>query len=334
LKKYLEQKDDLHAGRKPRPALESLTVKDLINEFLNHKKGRVQTGELTRRMFDDYKAACDLLIEQFGKSRLVDDLGPDDFSEVRNKLAGKWGPHRLAGTIQRIRSVFKFAFDEKLIGRPVSFGQSFKGPSKRTFRLERAAQGPKLFTQKEILELLAEAGTHLRAMILLGINCGYGNSDCGTLPLSAVNLETGWIDYPRPKTGIPRRCALWPETVDALKQSLAKRPEPKDSKDSGLVFITKYGMSWAKDTSTNPVSQETAKLLRSLKINGRKGLGFYTLRHVFRTIADESKDQVAVDFIMGHADDSMAGHYREKISDARLKAVAEHVRGWLFGTGT
>jgi hypothetical protein len=48
-------------------------------------------------------------------------------------------------------------------------------------------------------------------------------------------------------------------------------------------------------------------------------------------VADECRDQPAVDFVMGHADPSMAGHYRERISDERLQAVADHVRGWLFG---
>jgi integrase len=63
----------------------------------------------------------------------------------------------------------------------------------------------------------------------------------------------------------------------------------------------------------------------------RRGFGFYTLRHVFRTIADASRDPAAIDLIMGHADPSMGAHYRERIDDARLTAVADYVRNWLFG---
>jgi hypothetical protein len=40
---------------------------------------------------------------------------------------------------------------------------------------------------------------------------------------------------------------------------------------------------------------------------------------------------VACDFIMGHEIPHMSSVYRERISDERLRAVAEHVRRWLFG---
>ena len=69
---------------------------------------------------------------------------------------------------------------------------------------------------------------------------------------------------------------------------------------------------------------------RGLCINGRKGLGFYTLRHVFRTVADEAKDQPAADMVMGHQTPGMAGAYRERIADGRLRAVVDYVRAWLF----
>jgi integrase len=83
-------------------------------------------------------------------------------------------------------------------------------------------------------------------------------------------------------------------------------------------------------TNNNPVTQEFGKLVKKLKLH-RRGLGFYTLRHTFETVAGGSMDQVSVNAIMGHVDASMASAYRERIDDARLVAVAEHVRKWLFG---
>jgi integrase len=330
LAKYLEQKDALHARRKPREASDGVTIKELCNQFLNAKRNMVESGELTNRSWQDYKAACDLIVSHFGKSRLVADLDPEDFAALRNKLAKKWGPVTLGNVIQRIRVAFKFAWDNGLIDRPVRYGQGFKRPSRKVVRIDRARKGPKLFTADEIRHLLAAAGPQLRAMVLLGINGGFGNADCGHLPLSAVDLTTGVIDFPRPKTGIPRRCPLWPETVQAIREVAACRPEPKNVQHAGLVFITKYGLPWSKDATDQTLAKEFGKLLRALHVNGRKGLGFYTLRHSFRTVADETKDQPAVDYIMGHESPHMSTVYREKISDERLKAVTDHVRKWLF----
>ena len=63
----------------------------------------------------------------------------------------------------------------------------------------------------------AGPGVPLKAMVLLGINCGFGNTDCANLPLTALDLDRGWLNYPRPKTGTNRRCHLWPETGAALR---------------------------------------------------------------------------------------------------------------------
>jgi integrase len=330
LKNYEQQAEALHAGRTPRPDPAAATVKDCCNEFIDAKEAQMNNGELSPRTFDGYKTACEFLLAQAGKGRLMADLGPDDFARLRNRLAKRYGPHGLGTAIQCIRCVCKFAFDAGLIDRPVRFGPGFKRPSRKTLRLHRAKQGAKLFTAEEIRAMIGGAGQPLKAMILLGVNCGFGNADCGRLPQSAVDLETGWIDYPRPKTGIPRRCPLWPETAQALREALAVRPNPKNAEHAGLVFVTSKGLSWAKDTNDCPIAKETAKLLKALKINGRKGLGFYTLRHTFRTVADEAKDQPAADHLMGYEVPHMSAVYRERIGDERLKAVADHVRVWLF----
>jgi integrase len=330
LNKYLEQRDELHAGRKPKADPEALTIKQLANAFLNHKRDLLNAGELSPRTWAQYKETCDLLVKHLGKHRLVSDLAPDDFAALRRQQAKRWRPGTLGNFIQRVRVVFKHAADNEVIDGPVRYGQGFKRPSKKTLRVEKARQGHKLFTAEEIRRLLDAASVQIKAMILLGINAALGNADCGRLPLRALDLERGWLDYPRPKTGMERRCPLWPETVRAVKEALARRHEPKAPADAGLVFITRTGQAWHTDTTESPISYEFGKLLRRLGINGRQRPGFYSIRHSFRTIADEAKDQPAADFIMGHEVPHMSSVYRETISDARLKAVSDYVRAWLF----
>ena len=110
---------------------------------------------------------------------------------------------------------------------------------------------------------------------MLALNCGMGNSDCGQLRFRNVDLRGGWLDYPRPKTGVDRRCPLWKETIQAIKTAIEDRPEPNDDAARDFVFITKYGQPWAKDTMANPISAEFRKLLNELSLH-EEGLSFYT----------------------------------------------------------
>jgi hypothetical protein len=76
LKKYLEQKDALHAGRKPREASDGTTIKELVNHFLNAKQALVDAGELSPRTWADYKGACR------GRRRAV----PPDVGRLQGRL--------------------------------------------------------------------------------------------------------------------------------------------------------------------------------------------------------------------------------------------------------
>jgi hypothetical protein len=91
LNKYLAEKDALHSGRKPRPDAEALTVKQLVNKFLNAKTASVEQGRLSQLTWGDYKTATDEMVAEFGKQRLVSDLRPEDFAALRKRMAKKWG---------------------------------------------------------------------------------------------------------------------------------------------------------------------------------------------------------------------------------------------------
>src|SRR5260370_41567798 len=53
LEKYLTQKDDLHAGRKPRPDADALTIKELVNAFLTSTAAPRAAGDVPPRTWDD-----------------------------------------------------------------------------------------------------------------------------------------------------------------------------------------------------------------------------------------------------------------------------------------
>jgi integrase len=330
LQRFLDTRDDLYAGRTPRLGNEGLRVAELCNRFLTSKGRLLDTGEIVQRTFDDYHRTCARIVSFFGRDRRVEDLSPDDFERLRVELAKTRGPVALGSEVTRIRVVMKYAFDQMLIDAPIRYGQSFGKPSKRVLLQHRNSKGPKMFEAADLRRLIDAAGAPLEAMILLGINCGFGPTDLARLPFGILDLDAGWIDYPRPKTGVHRRCPLWPEAVSAIKEAVAVRPEPRDAANADLVFITRYGRPWTDASAKNAITPAFRVLLEEIGIY-RPGVGFYALRHTFETIAGDSRDQIAVDHIMGHARDDMASVYRERIGDDRLRAVTDHVREWLFG---
>ncbi len=338
LERWLHDKDPLLAGRTPRPKSDQLTLRDLVNRFLTSKKHRVDSGELSPRSWRDCDRSCAWIVAEFGRNRLVDDLTADDFERLRRSLSKTRKALAVGNEIGRIRSVFKYGFECGLLEQPVRFGPGFQKPNRKTVRLERQAKtlknGERMFESEELRTIIAEAPQPLKAMILLGANCGYGQSDIGCLTHSAIDLETNWCEHPRPKTAVERRCPLWPETIAALREVVeGPQREPKDDADRGIVFLTSHRRRWSYTSPAgSPVDNcgsEFSKLLKRLNLK-RPGRSFYALRHGFETIGSGAKDQTAVDFLMGHTGQSMSAAYRERIEDSRLVAVTEHVHAWLF----
>ena len=302
---------------------------------MNSKRHLLDTREITQRTFADYYHTCDRIVSEFGRNRLVDDLVADNFEQLQGSLSKTRRPVALGNEIQRVRSIFKYAYENGLIDKPIRYGQAFKKSSKKVIRKARNGNGKWMFEAEELRLILDAAGQPFKAMVLLGINCGFGQTDVSSLPASVIDFDDSWVVIPRPKTGIERRCPLWPETAEALKDAIAKRPRPNEKADDTLVFLTKYGNPWTrvsqgeKHAWVDSIGLQFGKLLKSVSLK-REGLNFYAIRHTFQTVAEECRDLPAVKHVMGHPDDSMSAVYRERISDERLRAVTDTVRVWLW----
>lgn len=297
---------------------DSLTVSDLLDKFIS-AKAKLVPRELSPKTLANYKGAAKTVDTVLG-SKHLDKLAPNDFGRLRERFGKTHGLVALAQDITLVRVIFSWAYKSGYTDGQPRYGTEFNRPRKANLRKAQAARPVRLFSADEVRHILEATTGPLHAMTLLGINCAFGNSDIATLPTSAMN--GAWVDYPRPKTGLPRRCPLWPETAEAVRVNTEYvatkvRPMFKPLKNPGLVFEPMW------------LSRDFTAVLRELNLY-REGRSFYSLRHTFRTVADSLPDRTAINHIMGHAESDMGSHYRHGIDDSRLLAVAEHVRTWLF----
>ena len=123
-------------------------------------------------------------------------LQPVHFSEVLSAINK---PHRSPNTRGKItgqvKSIFKHAYQTQLIDRPANFGPDFAKPPQKVYREHENAKGDQSFTAAEIKMLLRHADVDERAMILLALQGGFGNTEIAELPRTAI--QGGWIECPR-----------------------------------------------------------------------------------------------------------------------------------------
>ncbi len=327
LTRYLAEKDDLEAGRPVRASVtpgDSLTVKKMVAAYLAAKKLSVECGDMTRRTLCEYKSYGTRMIKVFGANTSVEQLGPRDFQRLRADLQKT---HKslftIQGDIPKIKVYFSWAERQGYISRAPRYGDAMARPSRAALERERSQQPSHVFAAGQLQEALASAGPKMKAMILLGINCGFGNTDCATLTEDKLDLKGGWSTLPRRKTGIKRRCPLWPETIDALREALRLRKVASEH-----VFLTIFNEPY----SPRDLSRELTKVLEKAEVGHRD---FYDLRRTCVSIGIQVGDDDALRTIMGHrrvAADMLSVYNRLDVSDERLRAVSNYIHDWLFGS--
>lgn len=346
LDEYLAIARPLHAGKSISeivPVKTSIaTVRQLIGGYMDARKVDMLTGNLHVRTWADYQS----ILKDFGKfvgfalpAVEIGTIHLDRYAaHLRDKL--KVGPRRFNATRAHLFAFLRYCFEVPWIER-FEFGVGFKRAPKGK---QRAGRKNKLIAPLHLRNLIAAADEQLRAMILLGINGGFGNTDCANLPRAAVDLENAIIRFARPKTGIARTVPLWPETVAALAVVMGKRPT------DDLVFRTRHGNPWVRATFNkkgkpvpkDSLAQAFSDLLESIgDVESHqhfrdvyKGVGFYSLRHTFITYANEVRDSDARRHITGRKLAGVDDDYVESFFLPRLKVVTDHVRIRAFDQGS
>ena len=167
------------------------------------------------------------------------------------------------------------------------------------------------------------------SLLLLGVNCGFGNMDIGTLKLADVDLDKATVTHCRSKTGVMRQLKLWPQTVSVLRQYLKyHRGTPAEPQFADRFFIGTRGrpLCWERTDSdgkfrrSDAIKNRFVRLYKKARLKRPYGRGYYALRHFFATqIGICSHDLREVQSVLGHKNISMQFHYR---SDQKEKAIA------------
>jgi integrase len=319
LERYYEQAAYLHSGEIVRSRItdESISIKTLCNLFLDYQESRLHIGEISPRHAYDQTMRLRSFAKFVGPNELVSEVSTFDLQSYRRKLAkDSKAPRTINNYIGTVKAMYRWALDNELItGTP-------RLRAVKSIRVRK--QSRPTFTPSQIQALLRNAAPQMKAMIWLGLNCGFGCTDCGKLQWEDLDLQNGRVRLARSKTGVDRNLPLWPEAIKALKELTIS---------GELVFYTRKGNPWVttkrvidengrvKYTRTDNVTQEFSKLMKNAGIRMEEGVGFYTLRRTAATLTARSGDPFAVQQLLGHADLRMATTYVQDVSEQTDRAI-------------
>jgi len=319
LERYLEQATYLHGGQNyaQKASNGTMALKQLCDLYLEYQHSKVRAGGLSARYYNDQISSLARLMSFLGKGRKINSISTLELQNYKRKLqAGYGSAHRANLHMGAMKAMFHWARKNDILENIPNIDAVSRG--------KIVHQQMYTFNSEQIKRLLSVANPKMRAMILLGLNCGFGCTDCARLKWTDLDFEKRRVQLARNKTGVSRNLPLWPETIKALK---------KIPRSGQLVFYTAEGHPWVRTslkikedvseryTTVNAVTSMFARLLKKVKINAPKGTGFYALRRTAATLAARSGDPFAVQRLLGHANLDMATRYVQDVSEQTDKVI-------------
>ncbi len=326
LESYLSQAAYLHGSNNSQKTVnDSMTLKQLCDIFLKYQFSKVKANAITAQHYNDQVSSLNMLMGFLGQSSRIKDVSTLDLQNYKQKLKKQYNRsgHRLNLHISNLKTLFHWGKKNDILQRIPNIDAISRSKIINKQRI--------VFTHDQISKLLAVADIQMKAMIWLGLNCGFGCTDCSELQWKNLDLVNGRVIFPRGKTGVPRDLPLWPETILAITKV------PRKGK---LVFYTAKGNPFVRNVlkadangkegycPVNTISTKFSRMIKKADMDVPKGTGFYTLRRTAATMAARPGDPFAVQRLLGHANFLMATRYVQDVSKQTDEAV-ENSRRYL-----
>jgi integrase len=341
LERYLAQATYLHGAQSliQKASNGKMTLKQLCDLYLKYQHSRVLAGALpsgllffmlncrtdTPKHYNDQISSLRRLMSFLGQGCKIESISTLDLQNYKRKLQSAYASvDRLNLNISVMKAMFHWARRNDVLENIPNIDAVSKG---KVIHQEKYT-----FNSQQINKLLSAADIKMQAMIWLGLNCGFGCTDCGKLKWRDLDFKSSRVKLARNKTGVRRNLPLWPETIQALKEV------PKSGQ---LVFYTSEGHPWIRTviktngdgereyTSVNRITPTFSRLMKKVGIHAPKGTGFYALRRTSATMAARSGDPFAAQRLLGHVDLTMATRYVQDVSE-EMDRVIENSRKYVL----
>ena len=327
LERYLAQATYLHGAQSllQKASNGKMTLKQLCDLYSQYQHSRVLADNLTPKHYSDQIGSLNRLMSFLGQGCKIESISTLDLQNYKRKLQSHYASaDRLNLNISDMKAMFHWARRNDVLETIPNIDAISKG---KIVHKEMYT-----FNSEQIKKLLSAADVKIQAMIWLGLNCGFGCTDCGKLEWKDLDLKNGRVRLPRNKTGTRRDFPLWPETIQALKEL------PRSGQ---LVFYTSEGHPWVTTvvktksngereyTSVNRITPTFSRLMKKVGMHVPKGTGFYALRRTAATMAARSGDPFAVQRLLGHVDLTMATRYVQDVSE-QTDRVIENSRKYVL----
>ncbi len=319
LENYLTQATFLHGTQSlmQKASNDKMTLRQLVDLYLQYQHARVLADNLTPRHYDEQIYGLNRLTAFLGQGCRIESISTLDMQNYKRKLQTHYASvDRVNLNISIMKAMFHWARRNDVLQNIPNIDAISKS---KVVHKEMYT-----FNSQQINKLLSAADVKMKAMIWLGLNCGFGCTDCGKLQWSDLDFKDGRVKLARNKTGVERNFPLWPETMQALKELPRSGP---------FVFYTSRGHLWIramvktnddgerKYTFVNRITPTFSRLMKKVNIHAPKGTGFYSLRRTAATVAARSGDPFAVQRLLGHVDLTMATRYVQDVSEQTDRVI-------------
>jgi len=326
LERYLAQATYLHGSQSLMQEVSNgkMPLKQLCDLYLQYQHSRLLAGAITPKHYNNDIGSLGKLTSFLGPGCKIESISTLDLQNYKRKLQSVYSVSRQNLHIGIMKAMFHWARRNDVLETIPNIDAISKG---KTLHKEMYT-----FNSKQIKKLLSAADVKMQAMIWLGLNCGFGCTDCGKLKWKDLDLKNGRVRFPRNKTGVGRNFPLWPETIQALKELPRSGP---------LVLCNSQGQPWVTTviktngngkreyTPVNRVTPTFSRLMKKVRMQVPKGTGFYALRRTAATMAARSGDPFAVQRLLGHVDLTMATRYVQDVSE-QTDRVIENSRKYII----